>query len=116
MAENTQRHFSADPAKLHSMLDRKTAELDALTAEVEELRRRVTEADHHALTSTADEFNVTPNQFKRFVEAMQSGLIPDDLMALITTEPDPPPVKKIVRRSRKQTIPMEEKTNDDDKA
>lgn len=114
MADNTQRHFSADPAKLHSMLDRKTAELDALTAEVEELRRRVTEADHHALTSTADEFNVTPNQFKRFVEAMQNGLIPDDLLTLIMTEPEPAPVKKIVRRSRKQTTLTEEKTNDDE--
>lgn len=113
MTENTQWRFPSDRVKLHAMLQKKNAVLAALTAEVEELRRRTTEADHLAITNIADEFSVTPDQFMRFVQAMQNGLVSDDLMALIMTDPAPAPDEPKPSRVRKQSTSTEEITHDD---
>ena len=52
MNENKKRHYPKDRAKLHALLDKREKELQAMQAEVDEIRALVKEADSAAINAT----------------------------------------------------------------
>ena len=79
MEGKKKRRFPADRMRLHALLDKREAQLRALTAEVEELRALTIQADHLAITNVTDALNVTPEQFFAFLAAMKGGAIMPDI-------------------------------------
>ena len=70
MTEKKKKRYPADRQKLHALLDRREQELRELQAEVEELRRIVKQADLTAIHTTAELYNVTPEQFAEIMKSM----------------------------------------------
>ena len=70
MTEKKKKRYPADRQKLHALLDRREQELLELQAEVEELRRIVKQADLTAIHTTAELYNVTPEQFAEIMRSM----------------------------------------------
>ena len=70
MTEKKKKRYPADRQKLHALLDRREQELLELQAEVEELRRIVKQADLTAIHTTAELYNVTPEQFAEIMKSM----------------------------------------------
>ena len=62
MNENKKKRYPADRAKLHALLEKKEQELNALKAEVEEIRALTKQADFAAINATA-EICVMPDHF-----------------------------------------------------
>ena len=71
MNENKKRHYPKDRAKLHALLDKREKELQAMQAEVDEIRALVKEADSAAINATAEAYNVTPEQFAEIMQALR---------------------------------------------
>ena len=71
MNENKKRHYPKDRAKLHTLLDKREKELQAMQAEVDEIRALVKEADSAAINATAEAYNVTPEQFAEIMQALR---------------------------------------------
>ena len=93
MTEKKKKRYPADRQKLHALLDRREQELRELQAEVEELRRIVKQADLTAIHTTAELYNVTPEQFAEIMKSMFGDrLVPElprDVQAA-PAEADPP--------------------------
>ena len=70
MTEKKKKRYPADRQKLHALLDRREQELLELQAEVEELRRIVKQADLTAIHTTAELYNVTPEQLAEIMKSM----------------------------------------------
>ena len=68
--ENKKKRYPADRVKLHALLEKKETDLQALTAEVEEIRALTRQADFAAINATAEMYNVTPEEFARYMQAM----------------------------------------------
>lgn len=77
MSEKKKKRYPSDRLKLHALLEKREAELQEITEDVEELRRLTLSADHLALNTIADNNNVTPEVFQAFVHARNSNLIPN---------------------------------------
>ena len=71
MNENKKRHYPKDRAKLPALLDKRDKELQAMQAEVDEIRALVKEADSAAINATAEAYNVTPEQFAEIMQALK---------------------------------------------
>ena len=94
MNENKKKHYPKDRQKLHELLEKKEQELQALQAEVNEIRTRVREADFSAINATAMAYNVTPEQFAEIMQAMQKNRVKavPDLSTDVKALPDDPEV------------------------
>lgn len=108
MTEKKKKRYPADRQKLHALLDRREQELRELQAEVEELRRIVKQADLTAIHTTAELYNVTPEQFAEIMKSMFGDrLVPElprDVQAAPAEADTPVP------------LPDEEVMDDDDDA
>ena len=108
MTEKKKKRYPADRQKLHALLDRREQELLELQAEVEELRRIVKQADLTAIHTTAELYNVTPEQFAEIMKSMFGDrLVPElprDVQAAPAEADTPVP------------LPDEEVMDDDDDA
>ena len=106
MTEKKKKRYPADRQKLHALLDRREQELLELQAEVEELRRIVKQADLTAIHTTAELYNVTPEQFAEIMKSMFGDrLVPElprDVQAAPAEADTPVP------------LPDEEVMDDDD--
>ena len=106
MTEKKKKRYPADRQKLHALLDRREQELRELQAEVEELRRIVKQADLTAIHTTAELYNVTPEQFAEIMKSMFGDrLVPElprDVQAAPAEADTPVP------------LPDEEVMDDDD--
>lgn len=70
MTEKKKKRYPADRQKLHALLDRREQELIELQAEVEDLRGLVKQADRTAIHTTAELYNVTPEQLAEIMKSM----------------------------------------------
>lgn len=70
MSEKKRKRYPLDRLKLHDLLDKKENALAALQEEVEDLRRAVREADLTAIHTTAQMYNITPEQFAEIMKRM----------------------------------------------
>ena len=108
MTKKKKKRYPADRQKLHALLDRREQELLELQAEVEELRRIVKQADLTAIHTTAELYNVTPEQFAEIMKSMFGDrLVPElprDVQAAPAEADTPVP------------LPDEEVMDDDDDA
>ena len=106
MTEKKKKRYPADRQKLHALLDRREQELRELQAEVEELRRIVKQADLTAIHTTAELYNVTPEQFAEIMKSMFGDRLvpelPKDVQAAPAEADAPVP------------LPDEEMMDDDD--
>lgn len=71
-SEAKKKRYPSDRLKLHAMLGKKEQELHELQDEVQELCRRVKQADFTAINATAAMYNVTPEQFEQIMQALRS--------------------------------------------
>ncbi len=62
MSEYRKKRYPADRMKLRDLLKKKEETLQDLKAEVEELHRRVKEADYLATNAIAEMYRLTPDQ------------------------------------------------------
>lgn len=70
MTEKKKKRYPADRQKLHALLDRREQELIELQEEVEDLRGLVKQADRTAIHTTAELYNVTPEQLAEIMKSM----------------------------------------------
>lgn len=70
MANKKKRRYPTDRLKLHALLEKKEQDLIELQEDVEELRRLVKQADHTAIHTTADMYNVTPEQLAEIMKSI----------------------------------------------
>ena len=71
MSEIKKKHYPKDRQKLHELLIKKERELEAMQAEVADIRARVQEADFAAINATAKAYNVTPELFTQLMQRLQ---------------------------------------------
>lgn len=83
MTKKKKWRFPKDRVKLHALLEKREQDLMDLQEEVEELRRVTMEADHAAINTVADEYNVTPEEFQAYIEAIRNQRTPSPDMEAI---------------------------------
>ena len=80
MTENKKPRYPSDRLKLHALKDRLEQEIAQRQQKLVEVTRLVRQADNSAIVKTALNYDVTPDEFDRLVQALRSGSIPQELL------------------------------------